>query len=150
MDGVGLDVAGVLEQALDDVDRLPHPTRDEVAEQGDIGVGHVPAGDPAVPAVPDRGRRQQVVLPATLRGSRVVTPRTLLAWHYCLITRKWTYPNRPGRPAVGKEIRDLVLRLARDNPAWGYRRVHGELTRLGYHISQAAMLCRTLGLHGTV
>ncbi len=79
------------------------------------------------------------LLPAVLRGSRVVTPGTLLAWHRRLITRKWTYPNRPGRPAVGREIRDLVLRLAGDNPAWGYRRVHGELTRLGYHASQATV-----------
>jgi putative transposase len=58
----------------------------------------------------------------------------LLAWHRRLITRKWTYQKRPGRPANGQEIRDLVLRLARENPAWGYRRVHGELTRLGLQI----------------
>jgi hypothetical protein len=71
------------------------------------------------------------LLPAALRDSRLVTPGTLLAWHRRLITRKWTYPARPGRPAAGQEIRDLVLRLAGENPAWGYRRVHGELTRLG-------------------
>ncbi len=79
------------------------------------------------------------LLPAALRGTRLVTPGTLLAWHRRLITCKWTYPNRPGRPAVGQEIRDLVLRLAAENPAWGYRRVHGELTRLGHHISQATV-----------
>ena len=79
------------------------------------------------------------VLPTTLRGSRLVTPGTLLAWHRCLITRKWTYPGRPGRPQVGQEIRDLVLRLARQNPAWGYRRVHGELVRLGYQVSEATV-----------
>jgi len=61
-------------------------------------------------------------LPAALRGSRLVTPGTLLAWHRRLITRKRTYPSRPGRPATGQEIRDLVLRLAGENPAWGYRR----------------------------
>ena len=77
------------------------------------------------------------LLPAALRGTRLVTPGTLLAWHRRLITRKRTYPSRPGRPAVGQEIRDLVLRLAGENPAWGYRRVHGELTRLGHYISQA-------------
>jgi hypothetical protein len=70
------------------------------------------------------------LLPAALRGSRLVTPGTLLGWHRRLITRKWTYPNRPGRPGVGHEIRELVLRLAADNPAWGYRRVHGEMARL--------------------
>ena len=79
------------------------------------------------------------LLPAALRGSRVVTPGTLLAWHRRLITRKWTYPSRPGRPAAGQEIRDLVLRLAGENPAWGYRRVHGELTRLGHHVSEATV-----------
>src|SRR5437773_10615371 len=79
------------------------------------------------------------LLPAALRVRRLVTPGTLLAWHRRLLTRKWTYPGRPGRPATSTEIRDLALRLARDNPAWGYRRVHGELTRLGHHVSEATV-----------
>ena len=79
------------------------------------------------------------LLPAALRGSRLVTPGTLLAWHRRLVTRKWTYPSRPGHPAVSQEVRDLVLRTAAENPAWGYRRVHGELTRLGCRISEAAV-----------
>jgi hypothetical protein len=79
------------------------------------------------------------LLPAVLRAHRLVTPGTLLAWHRCLITRKWTYPSRPGRPATGQEIRDLALRLARENPAWGYRRVHGELSLLGHQISDATV-----------
>ena len=78
-------------------------------------------------------------LPAVLRAHRLVTPGTLLAWHRRLITRKWTYPNRPGRPGTSQEIRDLVLRLAQENPAWGYRRVHGELSRLGHQISEATV-----------
>jgi putative transposase len=79
------------------------------------------------------------LLPVVLRAHRLVTPGTLLTWHRRLITRKWTYPKRPGRPRASREIRDLVLRLARENPARGYRRVHGELCRLGYRISEATV-----------
>jgi putative transposase len=79
------------------------------------------------------------LLPAVLRAHRFVAPGTLLAWHRRLIARKWTYSNQPGRPGTSQEIRDLVLRLAWENPAWGYRRVHGELTRLGYQVSEATV-----------
>jgi hypothetical protein len=79
------------------------------------------------------------LLSAAPRGSRLVTPGTLPAWHRRLITRKWTYPSRPGRPAAGQEVRGLVLRLAVENPARGYRRVHGELARLGHHVSAATV-----------
>ena len=79
------------------------------------------------------------LLPVAIRRCRLVTPGTLLAWHRRLIVRKWTYPGGPGRPATSAEVRDLVLRLAAENPAWGYRRVHGELTRLGHNISAATV-----------
>ena len=61
-----------------------------------------------------------------------VTPATLLGWHRPLVTRKWNYTNRRrrGGPATAAAIRKLVIRMATDNPAWGHRRVQGELVRL--------------------
>jgi putative transposase len=72
------------------------------------------------------------LLPRPAWQGLFVQPATLLRWHRDLVQRRWTYPHRPGRPAVAREVRALVLRLASENPTWGYRRIHGELCRLGY------------------
>jgi putative transposase len=64
------------------------------------------------------------VLPRPRWSAFFVTPATLLRWHHEPIAKKWTYPHRrPGRPQVRHEIRDLVLRLAAENPTWGHRRI---------------------------
>ena len=70
-----------------------------------------------------------------------VTPATLLAWHRRLVARKWDYTSRrrPGRPSTTAAIRTLVIRMATDNPAWGHRRVQGELARLGHPIAASTV-----------
>jgi putative transposase len=71
----------------------------------------------------------------------MVTPATLLAWHRRLVARKWDYTSRrrPGRPSTAAAIRKLVTRMARENPAWGHRRVQGELVRLGHPIAASTV-----------
>jgi len=70
----------------------------------------------------------------------IISPQTLLRWHARLVRRRWTYPRRsPGRPRTARAIRALVLEMARGNPGWGYRRIHGELTGLGYQIAASTV-----------
>jgi putative transposase len=80
------------------------------------------------------------LLPRPRRHGLVVTPATLLRWHRELVRRKWTSPQRkPGRPPTGSALRELVLRLARENPRWGYQRIAGELIKLDYRLSPSTV-----------
>jgi transposase InsO family protein len=64
------------------------------------------------------------------RGRFFVQPETLLRWHRDLVRRKWNYAHRPGRPSIPAGTGAIVLRLARENPTWGYRRIQGELATM--------------------
>jgi hypothetical protein len=66
----------------------------------------------------------------------IVKPATILVWHRRLVAKHWTYPHRRGRPATIVETRRTIIRFARENPTWGYRRIHGELARLGITIAR--------------
>ena len=81
-----------------------------------------------------------VHLPRPQRTVLLVTPRTLLRWHQALVRRKWRQPpGRVGRPPLPAEVRELVLRLARENPRWGHRRICGELRKLGFIVSATSI-----------
>ena len=93
----------------------------------------------------DRSRLREVLL--------IVQPATVIGWHRRLVARRWTQPATPirGRPPVHAEIRRLALRMADENPTWGYRRVHGELHRLGHTVAASSVwkILRDAGIDPT-
>jgi putative transposase len=95
---------------------------------------------------PFRGRDRMLlaaasrILPRHRWKAFIVAPRTLLRWHQELVRRKWTYRRRgPGRPGLDPEAVELIVRMARENPRWGYIRIRGELLKLGIRVSATAI-----------
>src|SRR5688572_3601182 len=110
-----------------------------------------PSGDDAArPAVLGGGEPSHA---SSRWRSFIITPTTLLYWHRRLVAKRCTPSHRAGRPPIRPEVRELVLRLARENPRWGYQRIVGELKGLGVAVSATSV--RTwlrengLGLVGT-
>ncbi len=99
-----------------------------------------------VPRLND-GQRRRLAAKGKVLGRRllsqvatIVTPDTILRWHKRLIAAKWTYPKKHvGRPGVMKVIRELVVRFARENSNWGYRRMQGTLKNLGHRVAPSTI-----------
>src|SRR5260370_1822354 len=79
------------------------------------------------------------LLPRGRWSSLLVTPTTVLEWQRRIVRRRWTYPNRPGRPRLRAETVELICRLAWENPRWGYLRIVGEMKKLGSVVSASAV-----------
>jgi putative transposase len=88
------------------------------------------------------------VLPRSRWSCFLVKPETLLRWHRRLVAGAWTYPHRhTGRPPLDQDVQQLIIRLARENPRWGYQRIKGELQHLGIRVS-ATTIRTMLRRHG--
>ena len=72
---------------------------------------------------------------------RLFQPETVLGWHRELVRRKWTFPHKAigGRPRLSQEIEELIVRMAKENPRWGYGKIQGELLKLSYTVSESAV-----------
>jgi len=99
------------------------------------------------PQFTDTDRTILAVLASAMERARrrtaflIVRPETVLRWQRRLVARHWTQPHtaQPGRPPIDPELRRLTIRLARENPTWGYRRIHGELLRLGHSVAASTV-----------
>src|SRR5229473_7650473 len=98
----------------------------------------------------DDDQRRRLAVKGKVLGRKLLdqigtlfSPDTILRWHRLLVARKWDYSDRrrkkPGRPALSQEIRDLVVRIAKENPTWGYDRIQGALANLGHDISDSTV-----------
>jgi hypothetical protein len=132
---------------------FPHPRR--LGESAATSY-RIPAhGEPSAPGetrriLLDDDQRRRLAVKGKVLGRKVlaqigalVTPDTILRWHRLLVAKKWDYSARrkktPGRPPLSDEILELVVRLAKENPRWGYDRIQGALANLGHDISDTTV-----------
>jgi hypothetical protein len=92
------------------------------------------------------------LLPRINWSAFVIAPATLLRWHWLLVAKRWPYTRPPGRPPIAADVRALIIRLARENPRWGYQRIVGELKGVGVVVSATTVkkILRAGGLGPTV
>jgi transposase InsO family protein len=106
----------------------------------------------------DDNQRRRLAVKGKVLGRKLLgetatlfTPDTILRWHHLLVAQKWDYSQRrqkkPGRPALAADIRHLILRLAQENPRWGYARIQGALANLGHQVSDTSV-AKILKEHG--
>jgi transposase InsO family protein len=79
------------------------------------------------------------LVPTALRRHRLIAPGTVLRWHRRLVTKKWTYPHRSGRPPIDDAAAAAIARMATENNTWGYKRIQGELLTLGHRVGASTI-----------